>query len=240
MRQSFEFDPTDVLDLATGSSLEEIREAYRNKTKKHHPDHGGDEWAFRLVTQAYEAMGQARVAGYLVDHDQPDHTPRPRRVRPATDDSEGTTVRKGLRDKVSDNLLLVDAESLILRLELDNPYELLTTPGAERNLSCSLRLSWPSVLSSEGEIGKSGGSASDSRLRQIIEAFDATVRQVETLESWRHAENDRFTGMVSLPSARQTSDAFMILRTELRSRGLGANQWTREIVIPRDRVGGAA
>ena len=38
------------------ASLDEIHEAYRSKSKKHHPDLGGDEWAFRMVTRAYEVL----------------------------------------------------------------------------------------------------------------------------------------------------------------------------------------
>jgi DnaJ domain len=53
---SFSLDPRTVLGVGPGASLEEIREAYRTKSKKHHPDVGGDEWAFRMVTRAYEVL----------------------------------------------------------------------------------------------------------------------------------------------------------------------------------------
>ena len=36
--------------------MEEIKKAYREKSKKHHPDLGGDEWAFRMVLRAYEIL----------------------------------------------------------------------------------------------------------------------------------------------------------------------------------------
>ena len=38
------------------AARDEIREAYRSKSKKHHPDLGGDEWAFRMVARAYEVL----------------------------------------------------------------------------------------------------------------------------------------------------------------------------------------
>ncbi len=53
---SFSLDPRTVLGVGPGASLEEIREAYRAKSKKHHPDVGGDEWAFRMVARAYEVL----------------------------------------------------------------------------------------------------------------------------------------------------------------------------------------
>jgi len=42
--------------------LDEIHEAYRSKSKKHHPDLGGDEWAFRMVTRAYEVLKTTTAA----------------------------------------------------------------------------------------------------------------------------------------------------------------------------------
>src|SRR5262249_21344939 len=56
MMHGFHLDPHSVLGVAQSASAQDIREAYRTKTKKHHPDHGGDEWAFRVVVRAYEIL----------------------------------------------------------------------------------------------------------------------------------------------------------------------------------------
>jgi len=53
---SFSMDPRTVLGVGPDASLDEIRDAYRAKSKKHHPDMGGDEWAFRMVARAYEVL----------------------------------------------------------------------------------------------------------------------------------------------------------------------------------------
>ena len=53
---AFSLDPRTILGVSPGASLEEIHEAYREKSKKHHPDRGGDEWAFRMVARAYEVL----------------------------------------------------------------------------------------------------------------------------------------------------------------------------------------
>ncbi len=53
---SFSLDPRTVLGVGPNASLEEIHDAYRAKSKKHHPDRGGDEWAFRMVARAYEVL----------------------------------------------------------------------------------------------------------------------------------------------------------------------------------------
>jgi len=53
---AFSLDPRTILGVGPDASLEEIHEAYRTKSKKHHPDRGGDEWAFRMVARAYEVL----------------------------------------------------------------------------------------------------------------------------------------------------------------------------------------
>jgi hypothetical protein len=53
---SFSLDPRTILGVGPDASLDEIHEAYRAKSKKHHPDRGGDDWAFRMVARAYEVL----------------------------------------------------------------------------------------------------------------------------------------------------------------------------------------
>jgi hypothetical protein len=53
---SFSLDPRTILGVGPAATAEEIHEAYRAKSKKHHPDMGGDEWAFRMVARAYEVL----------------------------------------------------------------------------------------------------------------------------------------------------------------------------------------
>lgn len=43
----------DRLDLARTASLDEVKAAYRDRVKRVHPDHGGDEEEFRRVREAY-------------------------------------------------------------------------------------------------------------------------------------------------------------------------------------------
>ena len=59
---SFSLDPRTVLGVGPDASMEEIHEAYRAKSKKHHPDVGGDEWAFRMVARAYEVLTTTAAA----------------------------------------------------------------------------------------------------------------------------------------------------------------------------------
>ena len=61
---SFSLDPRTILGVGSNASLDEIRDAYRAKSKKHHPDLGGDEWAFRMVARAYEVLKTTAVRAF--------------------------------------------------------------------------------------------------------------------------------------------------------------------------------
>src|SRR3954470_11331491 len=56
MNHQFSLDPRSVLGVGPDASLEELDKAYRAKSKKHHPDLGGDEWAFRIVARSFEIL----------------------------------------------------------------------------------------------------------------------------------------------------------------------------------------
>ncbi len=62
MAPPLQIHPWTVLGVDRDASPDEIRAAFREKSKKYHPDLGGDEWAFRMVQQAYESL--------LVDSDR--------------------------------------------------------------------------------------------------------------------------------------------------------------------------
>ena len=53
------FDPFEILGVSASDSLEGLREAYRAKARRHHPDAGGKAWSFRVVKTAYEVLAPA-------------------------------------------------------------------------------------------------------------------------------------------------------------------------------------
>ena len=49
-----------LLGLSPTASLDEVERAYRQKAKKHHPDHGGDDDTMRALNEAYNRIRKSR------------------------------------------------------------------------------------------------------------------------------------------------------------------------------------
>jgi len=56
-------NPYHILGISKDASKEEIKEAYRNLAKLHHPDKGGNEELFKLISSSYELLmnDEARI-----------------------------------------------------------------------------------------------------------------------------------------------------------------------------------
>ncbi|AGA27662.1 J domain-containing protein [Singulisphaera acidiphila] len=226
----FEIDPSGILGVSNNASLQDIRDAYRLKARKHHPDHGGDEWAFRIVARAYEILSTARVAGRVVQEAQKSsESARPAPFRkPAPGDSEW--LRPGRRDPWIEPPRLVDVEILSLRFEMADPTDLLLMPASERNLSCCLSLTW--TAPPPGPWGEQHPDAPLAR-KLLTDTFEALPARTHATSSWSHSEGPKFEGWLSYPTSTRAHEAFRILHEDLNGCGLGVNQWTRELIIPR-------
>ena len=49
-------NPYETLGVESGASEEEVKEAYRDLAKEHHPDRGGNEEKFKEIQEAYEQI----------------------------------------------------------------------------------------------------------------------------------------------------------------------------------------
>ncbi len=49
-------DARKILGVSNNATPQEIRKAYREKAQKHHPDQGGDSWAFQQVKDAFDEL----------------------------------------------------------------------------------------------------------------------------------------------------------------------------------------
>jgi hypothetical protein len=228
----FEIDPCAVLGVTVTASLQEIREAYHQKAQKHHPDHGGDDWAFKIVARAYEILGTARVADRIVlDPASQPHHPQTATPRAAAAEKKTEWLRPGRRDEWAEPGRIVDVELFLLRLEMTDVMDLFLGHELNRNLSCCLNISW----APPGE----GPAPPDSAeiLRDLSKTFDSMPTKTRAVSSWSRLEGLRFTGWLSYPNANKTWEAFEVFQKLLNRRKIGVNQWTREMILPRGGPG---
>ncbi len=240
---SYPLDPHEILGVAPGTALGAIREAYREKAKKYHPDVGGDAWAFRIVSWAYQTLGTARVVGRAQEEmtrPAASPTPPPReptaaaagpRIRPpdAQAPPDGR-VRPGYRDKGADPARTIDVELLLIRFEVADPMELIFVPRPEdRNLSCSLNVSWPA----RGAPALPPAAATQV-LHSLSEAFDVATSQGRPVSARSNTDGGRFSGWLSFPTVARAEAAFLALHGALKPRDLFVAESIREIFVPRD------
>jgi DnaJ domain len=225
---SFEIDPLKVLGVTADASLEQIRDAYRKKAKRYHPDAGGEDWIFRILSQAHELLCSARVvrATHFAT------SPTPAATRPRHDPSAETT-HPGIHDKDVDPSRVVAVEHLCVRYLWDDASYLWlgqSLPEQERFLSCSLNINWPNVTGME-----TGARIPDQDqiVAALAEIFDATIIGTRVINSRSHVEQDRFAGWLSYSSFDRSSKALQGLHQALRQRGLGMRQWSRDLFLPR-------
>jgi hypothetical protein len=242
MTHSFPFDPASILGVASGASLQEIRDAYHQKSLKHHPDKGGDEWAFRLVARAYEILSTARVitrASEDSDRPRPERPPHfePRPSAPKGEPdleadlkSWGGAARSHEGDSSEMAAKIVTVELLILRFEVGSSLNLFASSPGDRNLSCSIHAAWPVV-----EFAETATNLPDAArtLKKIGEAFKAKSVRKHALKNQSSVDHGRFEGWLTYPTAVQASEALEAFRQALQENGLILEKQVREMATPR-------
>lgn len=237
---SFDIDPYTVLGVSREASLQEIRDAYRIKAKRHHPDSGGEDWAFRVVVRAFELLSTARVArATRVEPEPTPSRPQPQAPRAAATTSarvepRSETVHTGIHDRDVPPTRLVAVEHLCVRyLWNDADFLSLTqkAPTADRFLSCSLSLTWP-----DPDLGEKIHDETDAEsiLEALAEAFEQVAATTRAASSQSTTEHGRFTGWLSYNDFDLSWKSLKTLQDALRRRGLGIRHWSRDLFIPRN------
>jgi hypothetical protein len=219
-------DPHAVLGVATGASLGEIREAYRAKAKRYHPDAGGEDWAFRVLVQSYEVLSRSRVSrATRVEVGGRPMTPRAPRAGAETSRARDCTCPPDPRR-------LVAVEKLWVRHEVEHVWLLQDGPRDDSFLSCCLHLSWPDPAHAGAEAV--GVPDAERSLRLLAEVFDEMCARTRVVTTRRQAEGDRFSAWLSYGDAPSACAALRLLKGALHGRGFDVKQWNRDLIIPRD------
>jgi hypothetical protein len=226
---SFEIDPQKVLGVPAGATLQEVRDAYRQKAKRYHPDAGGEDWAFRIIVQAYEMLSRARVARAAhaeQSHEGPADPARPK-PRPQTH-----TIHAGIHDKHVAPSRLVALELMCVRFLWDEADYLWITqraPDEDRFLSCSLNLCWPDPAADRGDAAIS----SSPIIAALGSMFDQMLIATRVVSSRARTLDDRFDAWLGYSNFDRAWKAVNMIHDLLLARGLGLRQWSRDLFIPR-------
>jgi hypothetical protein len=236
---SFEVDPQKVLGVPAGATLEQIRDAYRQKAKRYHPDAGGEDWAFRIIAQSYEMLSRARVVRAAhAEHAteakrQPQPQPQQHHPRQPKAEQQAASVHAGIHDKHVPPENMVALELLCVRFLWDESDFLWLTqraPDEERFLSCSLNFGWPDPAATGSAPAAHETSSKISALEGI---FDQMLIATRVVTSRSQPSEDRFDAWLSYSNFDRAWKAVGAIHQLLNARGFGLRQWSRDLFIPR-------
>ena len=118
----------------------------------------------------------------------------------------------------------------MLRYAITDPMQIFAGSAEDRTLSCNLNVSWPGKAHAP-----SGDAETDEPiLAMIAKAFDPLAKKTRAIGSQSQVEDGRFSGWLSYATEAKVKEALLVLHKAFRAQGLGIDQWTREMSLPRD------
>jgi hypothetical protein len=254
MYHHFQLNPRTILGVGPDATAEQIHEAFREKSKKHHPDLGGDEWAFHMVARAYEVLrstanGLEASNGGDADQAAPDAPgsswawPGPRvnpfsqgwfsfNPEPQAEESDeaATATAAPAQSAPPEAFQDVAAELIWIRFEMEREAVAEPSDGPDRaTLSVCMVVSWPvkALVARTAEFAGAGET-----LRRVIDAFERLDRG-SALAVRTRIEDGQFVGWVSFPDVVAAQSAFLGFREALANDGLSVRLQTRDEMIPQ-------
>ncbi|AGA30494.1 J domain-containing protein [Singulisphaera acidiphila] len=222
---SVQIEPHVVLDVTPEATLQEIRDAYRRQAKKHHPDTGGTDWAFRIVSQAYEVLSTARLE--LASRRVTESEMRSR--SPRTAPTAAQNEPEGATNPSVDPKRRVGVEKLWVRYESE-PLWLIQDPMRdEHSLSCSLNFKWPDPSCERVPVET---AELERILNQLAGVFEAMCGKTTVDTSRIRINDDSFTGWLSYSSGEKAAAAYQLLQGMLTNEGFAVQKWDRDLLIP--------
>ncbi len=229
MNHHFSLDPRTVLGVSSDASHEEIDRAFREKSKKHHPDLGGDEWAFRMVLRAHEMLKATR--------DMAQRYPSFSSMAwdscaAAASSQPGDPFESGPAPPSRADFHTVDTELVWIRFELDGCTELRgDEKPAATTLSVCLVVSWPRLSFVKHSAAFPG--AADT-LRRVIDSFEQLRTREPVFGSRSRIEDGQFVGWLSYPNVVEAEARFQALHNALALHDLKVCLQTRDEPIPTE------
>jgi len=117
-----------------------------------------------------------------------------------------------------------------VRYEADHVWLITDQRNDQRLLSCCMNITWP-----EATLKESPESIPHSSvvLKSLNDVFAAVVKATSPINSRSAVLEGRFSGWISFPNNEKAQAAFDQIRENLHQNGLVVNQWTRDLIIPR-------
>ncbi len=121
-------------------------------------------------------------------------------------------------------------ELLILRFELECSLDLFARNPEDRNLSCTLHITWPI----EELVERHEPIADAAKIIDAIdEAFKGKAVRKHALTKRSQVEAGRFVGWLTYPTAVMASEALEAFREALVGQGITVEKQVREMALPR-------